>query len=432
MSFLVPHLTRRPAGGLLLLLGALGAALPVSAAVTDPFGYVAYNIPGGARRLVGVPLIRDGTHSDKVSSVSAQRIALPTPVQASYFGGAATLMVQVRAGTKEGEGVHAGMTFTATGYEGNELILDSSPSGLIAPGDTVALFPNYNLTTLFGPDNTFGLQAGDSAEEADTVSLWNAASQTSRIFYLRTGEGWREAGHEAAGDRGGVTISFPEAIMVKRRSASPLNLVVQGMVPMPLEQRYFHALPGRNLISAPFSMAATVADYGLYQEGGAPFSVIAGDSAPEADTIRFSNSTTATESEIIYYRSGHGWRVAGSGGDASATPVELGQAMDFQRVGNAGFIRVLGIVGPESAPLRVMASSPTPVETPTVPILNLQPGPGSLRIGWSGEAGATYQIQCRPPGAAWQNLGGEVVATEGVTTTVRPVTGGGELRIVKK
>lgn len=424
MSLLAPHLIRRPAGRWLLLLGTLGAVVPASAAVTDPVGYLACSIPGGSRRLVGVHLTQDATHSAKISSVLPQRIALPAPVQAAYFGGAATLMVQVR------DGQRAGITFTTTGFEGNELILDSSPSGLIFPGDTVALFPNYTLNKLFGANNTFGLQVGETAEEADTVSLWNAASQTSRVFYLRSGEGWREAGNEAAGDRGEVTISFPEAMMVNRRGTSDLQITVAGVVPMPLEQRYFRVLPGRNLITAPFSMSPTVGGYGLYEEDSS-FSVIAGASAPEADTIRFTSPNTAIESEVLYYRTGHGWRRAGTGEDADSTLVELGQAMDFQRVGEAGFIRSHGI--PENPPLRALASAPVQVETPTVPIQTLQAGAGSLSFGWSGEAGATYQIQCRPPGAAWQNLGGEVVATEGVTTTVRPVTtGGGELRIVKK
>ena len=419
MASLASHSIHGQAGRLLLLLGSLGAVLPASAAVTDPSGYLAYNIPGGSRRLVGVHLTREATHSAKISSVLPQRIALPAPVQAGYFGGAATVMVQVR------DGQRAGITFTATAFEGNELILDSSPVSLIAPGDTVALFPNYTLSKLFGPNNTFGLQTGETMEEADTVSLWNAASQTSRVFYLRSGQGWRESGNEAAGDCGQVTISFPEAMMVNRRGTSNLEFVVAGVVPMPLEQRYFRVLPGRNLITAPFSISPTVGGYGLYEEGS-PFSVIAGASAPEADTIRFTNPLTTIESEVLYYRSGHGWRLAGTGENADSTLVELGQAMDFQRVGEAGFIRSQGI--PVNPPLRALASAPVS----TVPIEGLQAEPGSLRISWSGEAGASYQVQKRPLREGWQDLGAEVVSSGGVTTTVCPATGGGELRIVKK
>ncbi len=422
MSSFVPHSLRRQAGRILLLLGTLGAVAPASADVSDPVGYVAYSIPGGSRRLVGVPLTQASTRASTVSSLKEDRIVLPQPVQASYFGGAATMMVQVR------QGANAGLTFTATGFEGNELIVDTPPRTYVFPGDTVTLFPNYNLNTLLGANNTFGLQTGASAEEADTVSLWNAATQISRTFYFQSGGGgWREAGQEAAGNRGDVTINFPAAIMVNRRAATPLNLVVVGVVPMPLDQRYFRVLPGRNLISAPFSAAATVADYGLYDEFYPRFSMFAGPSAPEADTLRLTSAGTANESEVIYYRSGHGWELAGSGGDAAATPVELGQAMDFQRFGPAGFIRANGVPNGEG-PLRSIASAPVA----TVPIQGLQAGSGSLSIRWSGEAGAAYQIQRRTPGGEWQDIGGETVAAEGVTTTTCPATGSGELRIVKK
>jgi uncharacterized protein (TIGR02597 family) len=411
----------RLAGG--LLLAATFPSASVKADVTDPVGYCAYVIPGGSNRLIGVPLTRYPTYEGQVVSVSPAGIVMPAAVLASYFGGANSAIVQVRTGT------HAGLTFTATGYSGSTLLLDRSPVDLTAAGETIQIIPNHTLGTLFGENNSSGLQEGEEAGLADTVSIWNATNQSSRIFYYRSGNGWREAGNEAAGDQSAVGIPFPDALVIRRRATTPLTLTVVGAVPVPSDYRYFRVLPGRNLVSAPFSAASTVVDYELYMEGS-PFSVNAGASAPEADTIRFSNFSTATDSEVIYYRAGEGWRMAGSGSDAGATPVELGQAMDFQRKGEEGIIRTRGIVIPMYLQTEQAAGTPASEE---VALKEFHANPGGIQLTWPSKPGTTYRIQTRLPGnGAWQDLGTPVLANENPTTASRQVSGGGLIRIIRQ
>ena len=193
---------------------------------------------------------------------------------------------------------------------------------------------------------------------------------------------------------------------------------------MPLENRYFQVAPGRNLISAPFTVASRIADYGLH-ESGSPYSMLGAESAPEADTIRFSNFSAATDSQVVYYRLGEGWRFAGTEGDAGDTPIELGQSMDFQRRGPVGIIKALGIAEERSR------SAARSISVPAVPISRMTPSAGGIQIEWTGEAGGTYQIQTRPTGdAAWTDLGGPVTGSgESFSSLCKP-SGQGFLRIV--
>lgn len=403
-----------------LLLAIAGGCLPAAARETDPVGYVSYTIPTDSQRLVGVPLAGYPTFYGSVAEVTGSGLSFSGPLPTDLFRGSESAFLTVRTGT------FAGLAATITAFSGNEMTLENSAAGLISSGDEIQVFANHTIADLFGTQNGFGLLEGSDPGESDTIGLWDAGSQTSRVFYFRTGEGWREAGNEAAGDQSGATVPFPTALVLNRRGPTPLTFVVSGAVPMPLEQRFFEVSTGRNLISAPFSAMDKVSDYGLFAEGS-PFSVIGADSAPEADTIRFSNFSAATDSEVIYYRLGHGWRTVGADGDAGNTPVELGQSMDFQRRGPAGYIRANGI--------SIVSNSATAARTvavATVPIRRITPAAGGVDLEWDSTAGATYRIQSSPPGGtAWTDLG-EPVTTAGKTgTAFRRPMGQGLLRILK-
>ena len=404
-----------------LLAVALGVPLPVHAGTTDPTGYIAHTIPAGTQRMIGVSLHALKGFTSNVEAVTATGLTLKDTVSADLFSESDSGYLNIRVGA------YAGMTTTVTSFSGKDLTLTRSMAGLVSPGDQVEVIANHTIGGLFGAANSVGLLPGENASEADTIGVWNSQTQSSRVFYFRTGEGWRESGNEAAGDQAGMTIPFPAALVINRRGTTPLQVTVPGVVPMPLDQRYFEVFPGRNLISAPFSKEGTIADYGLYDEGS-PFSVTGGASAPDADTIRFSNLSTATDSEVIYYRLGQGWRTAGADGDAGDTAIEIGQSMDFQRRGPAGFIKARGIPqSPSGAALAVQAAP-----LPTVSITRTLPAAGGVQLEWNAEAGATYQVQTQLSGEnTWKNLGDPVVAQAATGSTVCRPSGQGFLRIVQ-
>jgi len=406
----------------LLLLASLAGLAHLRADVTDPFGYFSHSIPAQSRRLIGVPLLGDPSFYGTVTEVlpSGLRIHTDDTWHPPVMGNSATACVAVRAG------LHAGLTVSATAYADDVLTLLNPPGGMFATGDTIQIFPDHTLGSLFGVENQIGLMAGASAAEADTIGVWNAATQSSRVFYYQSESGWREAGKEAEGDRVNATVSFPGAIVINRRADAPLTFTLLGAVPMPMEQRLVPVSHGRNLISAPFSMAPKVSDYELYVPGS-PFSVIAAASAPEADTIRFTNFSTATESEVIYSQLGAGWRVVGTSGDAGETPVELGQAMDLQRVGPAGYIKARGI-SEQPAAARALMTAPDDV----IPIKRRLPAEGGVRLEWDASAGHSYKVQVQPLGqSGWQDLVAPVLATSGTGSVVCKPSGQGQIRIVK-
>ena len=404
------------------LLASLVCLADLQADVTDPIGYVSYPIPAQSRRLVGVPLFGNPSFYGTVTELLPNGLGIHTDNtwHPPVMGNSATACVTVRSG------LHAGLTATATAHEDGVLTLQNPPGGMFAVGDTIQIFPDHTLGSLFGTWNQTGLQPGTTAGEADTIGVWDAGTQSSRVFYYQSGAGWREAGKEAEGDRVNVTIPFPGAIVINRRAETPFVFTVSGFAPMPLEQRLIPVSPGRNLISAPFSMAAKVSDYELYVPDS-PFSVIAANSAPEADTIRFTNFTTATESEVIYYQLGAGWRVAGSGGDAGDTPVELGQAMDLQRVGPAGYIKTRGIIEQAAATRPLMAASEE-----EIPIKRHLPAAGGIQLEWEATPGHSYVVQVQPLGqTAWQSLGDPVPATSSTGSAICKPSGQGKIRILE-
>jgi hypothetical protein len=406
------------------LLAAVGIAMPVGAATTDPSGYISHSIPAGSQRLIGISLHGMKGFTSTVEGVSATGLTLKDAVSADLFSVSDSGFLDVRVGA------FAGMTTTVTSFSGKELTLQGSMVGLVSPGDTVEVLANHTIGGLFGATNSVGLLPGADASEADTIGIWNAQTQSSRVFYFRTGEGWRESGNEGAGDQARMTIPFPAALVINRRGSTPLQVTVVGGVPMPLEQRYFEVFPGRNLISAPFSAASKISEYGLYA-ADSPFSVIGGASAPDSDTIRFSNFSAATDSEVIYYRLGQGWRTAGTDGDAGNTPIEIGQSMDFQRRGPAGFIKAQGILPLSSPPSgAALAVQATPVTS--VPIVSTLPAAGGVQLEWNAEPGATYQVQTRLTAEeTWENLGDPVLAEGATASKVCRPSGQGFLRIVQ-
>lgn len=401
----------------LSLLASLVCLAELRAEVTDPTGYVSYPIPAESRRLVGVALFGNPSFYGTVTEVlpTGLRIHTDNTWHPPVMGDASTACVTVRAG------LHAGLTATATAHADGVLTLQNPPGDMFAVGDTIQIFPDHTLGSLFGTENQTGLMPGTTAGEADTIGVWDAATQSSRVYYYQSETGWREAGKEAEGDRVNATIPFPAAIVINRRAETPLVFTVLGFAPMPLEQRLFPVSPGRNLISAPFTVVTKVSDYELYVPDS-PLSVIAGASAPEADTIRFTNLTTATESEVIYYQLGAGWRVVGSGADAGETPVELGQAMDLQRVGPAGYIKARGLPDQPAAARALVAATEE-----EIPIKRHLPAAGGVQIEWEATPGHSYVIQIQPLGQnGWQNL-----ATSSSGSVVCKPSGQGKIRILE-
>jgi hypothetical protein len=404
----------KPRCNLLSLLILCAGATRLAGDTSDTAGYLTLALPAQATGLLSLHLVEASRHIGFITSVGSDHVEFAEPLDELALGDQGRGSIQVR------EGTHPGLNLRATGINGRRVLLDRSPAGLILPGDLVDVRPDLTLASVFGAANFAEIQEATNPDAADVVGIWNPESQTSKVYYFKSGAGWREVGNEAAGDQSDTRLPYPAALNFTRRATTPLHIVVSGIVPMPLAQQILPVWPGRNLISAPLSSITRIDDWGLQSP---PFDILSGPSAPRSDTLRLTYSD-GSSSKVVYFRENHGWRSVGRPGDASNTTVEFSQAVDFQRAGPAGFVRFKGVIPPEPAALRTTAIATVPIQK----VANTRDGP---RLEWASEAGTTYQIQARAIGQlVWQDLGGPVVADGPLCHAIRHPEGHGTLRIL--
>jgi hypothetical protein len=206
----------------------------------------------------------------------------------------------------------------------------------------------------------------------------------------------------------------------QRRGATKLDFINVGSVPMPFEgSRKVFVWPGRNLIASPFTSANRVTDWIAVSP------LVSAPSAPRSDSMQLSY-WEGGESPVIYYRKNHGWRFAGIPGDASATLVEMYQAVDFQRVGTAGYLD-FHAVGPVTQKALLAPPSGT--------VLSVDPAKSDFvagLVGWASQTGKKYQLQIQAVGSsAWQNHGEVVVADGDQTRSFCRPEGNGLIRVLE-
>lgn len=365
---------------------------------TDPIGYTVHTVPENSQTLIPLQLSHPVSLRQYVTEVTATGVRVNANIPSNIFGSLALGFLEVRIGTMNG------LAIPVTTVSGNFINLERSPLGLIAVGDYISLRRERTLSEYFGTGESTPLLAGTSANVADTVSLWDARTQVSRVFYLHTQAGWREEGRFSDGEMGQVPIRFPGGVIVRRRDATPLSIVISGTVISPYSQRYHPVWSGRNIISAPFTAAPNVADYIRPLIDG-PHTIFSGPSAPQSDTLRFYRFDGSI-SPVIYFRDGQ-WREVGNNQAAGNTTIDMIPCLDLQRAGDDGYIRFQGVT--ESA-ARNRSSGAKPVNE--VSSLTLSAVGSNLRASWSAETGKRYQVQTSAIHSnEWSNLQAPMTAT---------------------
>lgn len=412
-----------------LLAGTFSIRLTSGQTVeSDPVGYIGTSVAAHSVTLVPVNLVNQFTLVERVVAVDQQGIQFASPIPVESLGEANAAFAEVR------EGAMPGLKLEIAAVAGDRLLLEWSPLGLIQPDDLITVRPSRLLGELLGSP-PFYLETGSHAEEADTVGLWNPITQTSRIFYYKTGQGWREAGKENEGDRASTPVPFPSGLIIRRRAATGTQVVITGSVPVPyFGFHYYCVRPGRNVISAPLSNSRKLADFlGPWSDSG--YGLASGPSAPESDTIRFYQSAgpggaASSLSPVVYLRSDRTWRAAGTDEDASNLSLEFSQCLDLHRVGPAGLLRLSGITEPSPTPSPALEAGSAP-SSESIPITLLARTPSGLRVHWIAEPETVYQLQSLPPGAPqWLNIGPPVTTSAHTASQEFTPTGQGILRIV--
>lgn len=375
---------------------------------SDPIGYAIHTVPENSQRLIPLQFSHPVSFKEFVTEVTASGLRVSSTVPSNVFGPVALGFLEVRIG------VMSGLAIPVTTVSGNFINLERSPLGLIAVGDYISLRAERTLAGYFGAGEGISLLTGLDADEADTVSIWDARTQESRIFYLHTGAGWREKDHFSDGDMGQVPIRFPGGVIVRRRDSTPLTIVISGSVIAPYTQRYHPVWAGRNIISAPFTSEPTVAEYIRPLLDG-PHTVFSGGSAPESDTLRFYLFSGGI-SPVIYFRSGQ-WREVGNNQAASNTTIDFIPCLDLQRAGGDGFIRFQGVteaaaIGQNESTTVAKNRASTTQSVIEVTSLSLSSVGQKLRASWSAEAGKRYQVQTSEIHSnVWSNIQKPITAT---------------------
>lgn len=397
-----------------MILGLMGGlALSSSqAAVGDPVGYVTFKLIAGRKGAMALPMAAPYRIFKPVVDAGADYVEFGVDVPEDLMGTAQSACLDVR----DGEG--AGQSLKVTGFAGRRVNFEAPAVFPITPGTTVAIRPNWSLGEVI--DFT-DIQKGETYQTADLIGLHDPATQSTREFFYKIGDGWREVGHEAEGDASATPIPYRSSVQFLRRGASDLFVVLMGTVPMfDAPHHWVRVWPGRNLLTTPFSPADRV-DH-LFDKT----SLISGRSAPHSDSFRIVYAD-AYITPILYHHESRGWTSIGGGSaNAADLPVDFYVAMDFQHVGTGAYLKFPTDFPQSAVAVRALASTPE-----VVPVDSSLSDFRERKLGWRSEAGTRYQVQTRATGSdLWSDHGEAVVASGEICQAVCSPEGNGIFRII--
>ncbi|HVM61205.1 MAG TPA: hypothetical protein VMV72_10095 [Verrucomicrobiae bacterium] len=221
---------------------------------------------------------------------------------------------------------------------GNSIYLASTAeAGLIGAGYRYQIRPSWTLNTLFGTNDSAGLQAGSGSGSADNINVWNPNTQLYTTYYYRTGSGWRSTASLTI-NTGTNALYLDQGIVLVRRGAASVANQVIGAVKYSdinvaqLGPTIIPVIGGTKLTVAGNVEASsiTLAQSGLYT-GSSSTGVQTGSGSGSADNINVWNPTTQLFA-TYYYRTGAGWRSTASLTiDASTNLIPLGGAVQILR-----------------------------------------------------------------------------------------------------
>jgi len=400
---------------LLIMLLPIAASTVVRSETGDPVGYLTCRLLAGEKGAMALNFVKDYKVLGLVTAVGSDYVEYAADLPADLKGSGNSAFLEIRTGAG------AGVTLPVTGFSGKRVTLGRSPAGLIVPGDKAGVRPDWTIGEVLVDPVNRGIVTGESPETADTVGVFDPQTQSMKIYYFKTDAGWREAGRESEGDKANTPLPFPVAPVFHRRGSSNLDFIILGAVPMPFDgRRKLFVWPGRNLITGPFTSVTQVSDW--LDEA----SLESSPSAPKSDSMQLCY-WEGGESPVVYYRKNKGWRFVGVDGDASATRVELYQAIDFQRVGQAGYLDFNAVIPMNQRALQALS------QEKVVPIDPAKSDFVGGLVGWSSSAGKKYQLQIQGAGtSAWQNHGEVVTADGDITRSLcRPSSGNGLIRVLE-
>lgn len=255
----------------LLLLGVAVVAqaqTPAGSSFAPPLGGMTITVTTGQTQHVSLPLLHaavgPGAIRGRIDSIGTGTINVPTAgwTPSAFSDPANPYYLRILTGSAAGR-IYSVTTTANTATQLNifDEGIDLSQHGLTtgATGDVYELVLADTLISLFG---TSTLQGGTSAITSDNVQVWNGASWF--VFYFNTTRNrWeRDTDTGASLSRNNFVLQSDRGIMIVRRAAVSLNLVVTGRVP-DVAPKSIHLRPGFSSVSLGVPVTVTLGSLAL-------------------------------------------------------------------------------------------------------------------------------------------------------------------------
>ena len=353
-------------------------------------------------------------------------------------------------------GAYAGLSVPVLTFQGNDIVtLGEAPAGAFAAGLAVSVKPYDTIDSTFPPATMpLAWLRGTTAEAADNLILWQAATQSPDIYFLTPSANgnpshWEKDGQP--GDAGATTVGYPASFLIVRRGASPMELMNIGTVPT-TNRRWQQIWGGLNLLGTPFNIEtspATLRSCGLYN-GASAFSISAGLTALEADSLTiFDIASRQTATWCSVENDPPTWFNTDTNQDVSDMPLPFQGALMIYHYTAPTWVQLAYPNIPDYPPpaLASMASmaatnNATQARTATRaqivrPTVSGKIIPSSIRrvsakhleISWPARRGMLYRIQINT-GSGWKTLS-HCYAHAATMAIRRHFTGSGMLRVVQ-
>jgi uncharacterized protein (TIGR02597 family) len=231
-------------------------------------------------------------------------------------------------------GANNGLNSEVVATTANSITLADNLDAVLEDGTTsFDVIPYWTLSTAF--PSAGGLKTGTSATAADNLTVVEIPSGvTQSYFYHSSFNQWRKG----TTDSSHVVIPPGAGIMITRKEASSVGVVISGQVPTgPTLADVVGATSSAarlTYVANPYPIASrTLGTSGLYT-GNSSTGVAGGTSATTADNVTIYDPSTGVANTYFYHTSFSQWRKGTT--DSSNITIPEGSAIVISRKANRG------------------------------------------------------------------------------------------------
>jgi uncharacterized protein (TIGR02597 family) len=317
-----------------------GSYASAQEARSRPVGYLTQTILPGQTRSFSIPFDADvSSLSSTVGKLTAVGMNYLESSAATWTPGAFTApespyFVRITSGAQAGRTfriVTPANTATRLYIADDGLGLQSLALATGADGARFEILPADTLSTFFGTGGDLVLHGAASAAEADLVQVWGGAAWLN-FYYNTTWNRWaRDTDTISDPSRNHFLLRPDRGVMITRRGATPLELLVAGRV-LNTPQRAFHSRSDNALTFLATMQArdVTLGELAL-QSPDRALNWRGSTDAAQADlVIVWSGSTWFS----FYYHTGNArWQRVGDPSDRNSYLIKAGTPVFVQRRG---------------------------------------------------------------------------------------------------